>query len=277
MILRKPCLPPGWYPRNAEGVVQFIEALGGIKRGEAVAAVAPHAGWYYSGALATRAAASLNPDADTVAVIGGHLPAGLGPLAAFEDGVSTPLGDMALDGEFRDAFIAGFGASPDRYTDNTVEIQLPLVRYFFPNAKLLWLRFGAGIEAYKAGQELARVAKALGRKLAVLGSTDLTHYGPNYDFSPKGLGSAALQWVKNVNDAAFIQAVLSGKAGDILARAETDRSACSAGAVLGALGFAQALGSSTPELLGYTTSAAAGNGGSVPDSFVGYGAFAWSL
>jgi AmmeMemoRadiSam system protein B len=79
-----------------------------------------------------------------------------------------------------------------------------------------------------------------------------------------------------VNDAAFIQAVKSGKAEAILARAEADRSACSAGAVLGALGFAHALGASASELLGHTTSAAA-NEGSVPESFVGYGAFAWSL
>jgi AmmeMemoRadiSam system protein B len=155
-----------------------------------------------------------------------------------------------------------------------VEVHLPLVRYFFPAAKVLWLRFGAGIEAFRAGQELARIAGTLGRTLAVLGSTDLTHYGPNYDFSPQGLGAAALRWVREVNDAAFIQVVISGKAADILAKAETDRSACSAGAVLGALGFAQSQGASAPELLDYTTSADTGGGsGPIPDSFVGYGAF----
>jgi AmmeMemoRadiSam system protein B len=190
---------------------------------------------------------------------------------------------MILDAELRDALMDSLGGSADRYTDNTVEVQLPLVRYFFPQAKLLWLRLGAGMEAFSAGQELARIAKNLARKLVVLGSTDLTHYGPNYDFSPTGLGPAALQWVREVNDAAFIQAVLSGKAADILGRAEADRSACSAGAVLGALGFAQTQGAAAPELLGYTTSADTGgiryaNGAvdsDVPDSFVGYGAFAW--
>jgi AmmeMemoRadiSam system protein B len=181
---------------------------------------------------------------------------------------------MVIDGEFRDAFLGSFGGSPDRYADNTVEVQLPLVRYFFPEAKILWLRFGAGIEALRAGQELAHIAGTLGRTLVVLGSTDLTHYGPNYDFSPQGLGAAALRWVREVNDAAFIQAVISGKAADILARAEADRSACSAGAVLGALGFAQVQGASAPELLGYATSADAGGGsGPIPDSFVGYGTF----
>jgi AmmeMemoRadiSam system protein B len=188
---------------------------------------------------------------------------------------------MVLDGEFRDVLKDSLGGSADRYADNTVEIQLPLVRYFFPRTKLLWLRLGADMEAFKTGQELARVAKNLGRKLVVLGSTDLTHYGPNYDFSPQGLGAAALQWVREVNDAAFIQAVLSEKAGDILARAQTDRSACSAGAVLAALGFAHTQAAATPELLGYATSAEAGSGeiryAAVPDSFVGYGAFAWPV
>jgi AmmeMemoRadiSam system protein B len=188
---------------------------------------------------------------------------------------------MILDAELRDAFMDSLGGSADRYADNTVEVQLPLVRYFFPQARLLWLRLGAGMEAFRAGQELARIAKNLGRKLAVLGSTDLTHYGPNSDFSPKGPGAVALQWVREVNDAAFIQAVLSEKAGGILARAESDRSACSAGAVLGALGFAQTQGAAAPELLGYATSAEAGSGGisdsDAPDSFVGYGAFAWPV
>jgi AmmeMemoRadiSam system protein B len=217
---------------------------------------------------------------DTVVVIGGHLPAGMRPLFAEEEGVETPLGDIPIDGEFRAMLRKELGGGPDRYQDNTVEVQVPLVRYFFPQAKLLWLRLPGEIASLEAGKEIARIGALLKRNTVVLGSTDLTHYGDNYGFIPRGRGRQALDWVKRVNDAAFIAAVLEGNPRRILERAEGDRSACSAGAVLGALGFAQAQGTKRAELLAYKTSL----DGPEPDfsgpeddigSFVGYGAFAW--
>jgi AmmeMemoRadiSam system protein B len=217
---------------------------------------------------------------DTVVVIGGHLPAGMRPLFAEEAGVETPLGDIPMDGEFRDMLRRELGGAPDRYQDNTVEVQLPLVRYFFPRAKLLWMRLPGEIASLEAGKEIARIGALLQRNTVVLGSTDLTHYGDNYGFTPRGRGRQALDWVKRVNDAAFIAAVLERNPRRILERAEGDRTACSVGAVLGALGFAQAQGAKRAELLAYKTSLdGPGQDFSGPEddigSFVGYGAFAW--
>jgi AmmeMemoRadiSam system protein B len=285
MILRKRCLSPGWYPQTPEKIRAFLGKIPpngpGNGGGEpALAAVAPHAGWFYSGLLAARAVSALRPGADTVVVIGGHLPAGMRPLFAEEEGVETPLGDIPMDGEFRDMLRQDLGGGPDRYQDNTVEVQLPLVRYFFPRAKLLWMRLPGEIASLEAGKQIARIGALLKRNTVVLGSTDLTHYGDNYDFTPRGRGRQALDWVKEVNDAAFIAAVLEGNPRRILERAGRERSACSAGAVLGALGFAQAQGTKKAELLAYKTSLD-GPGqdfsGSEDDigSFVGYGAFAW--
>jgi AmmeMemoRadiSam system protein B len=156
-----------------------------------------------------------------------------------------------------------------------------MARYFFPQAKLLWLRFPAEASAFEAGRLLAEKAEALGRRVAVIGSTDLTHYGANYGFSPHGKGKEALDWVKNVNDAAFIKAVLSGESAQVLRRAEEDSSACSAGAVLGAMGFVSHFGRQKAKLLGYATSADVGESRSgeseIPDSFVGYAAISLDL
>jgi AmmeMemoRadiSam system protein B len=202
------------------------------------------------------------------------------PLFAEEDGVRTPLGDLMVDGEFRDLLKKELDGRPDRYQDNTVEILLPMVRYFLPRSRIIWMRLPAEAASLEAGEALARTAAALNRKTVVLGSTDLTHYGDNYGFSPRGRGKKALDWVREVNDAAFIQAVLEGDAAGILLRAERDRSACSAGAVLGALGFARAAGAGEARLLAYGTSAGAGSGDEdaeegIPGSFVGYGALGW--
>jgi AmmeMemoRadiSam system protein B len=141
-----------------------------------------------------------------------------------------------------------------------------MVHFFFPRARLLALRLPADSSSWETGALLAGEARALGRKLAVLGSTDLTHYGTNYGFCPKGRGEAALKWVREVNDRRLIQALLAGDRAAVLERAEGERSACSAGAILGTMGFAGAL---APRLLAYGTSADVSG---ETDSFVGYGA-----
>ena len=237
----------------------------------------PHAGWYYSGAVAARAAASLDPGAETVVVAGGHLPAGYPVLAALEDAAVTPLGNIEMDTEFRDLIQKELRCGADQYRDNTVEVQLPMVKYFFPEARLVWLRLPAESSSFETGKIIARAAARLGRKTVLLGSTDLTHYGDNYGYSPQGRGRKALDWVKNVNDAGFIRAVLEDKPEEALRHAETALSACSAGAVLACLGFARETGAGPAELLAYTTSAdvSLASGEDTPDSFVGYAAISW--
>ena len=275
MNLRESCLPAGWYPKNPGEINRFLSKFS-ASSGSAYAAIAPHAGWYYSGEIAARAAASLEKDIETIAVIGGHLPEGYPPLFAMEDAVNTPLGNMEIDSALRAVLLSKTGGQDDRFTDNTVEVLLPMARFFFPNASLLWLRLPAGHPSYEAGKTLAAAAKELGRKIAVLASTDLTHYGRNYGFSPKGSGPDALRWVREVNDRNFINAVESGDPAAVLERAQKDSSCCSAGAVLGAIGYASAIGTGSARLIDYGTSADAGGGMETPDSFVGYAAFTFA-
>ena len=272
MQIREYSLPLGWYPREAEEVSRFLSDF--KQESLSRAAVAPHAGWYYSGRLAARSAACLQSDGETVIVIGGHL-SDSPPLFAMEDAVRTPFGPMPIDKELRGVLLKSLGGREDRYRDNTVEVLLPMVRFFFPQADLLWLRLEAQSSSFEAGKIISREAAKLNRKVNVLASTDLTHYGVNYGFMPQGTGKAALGWVREVNDAAFIKAVEEGKSDEVLRRAERDFSACSAGAVLGAMGFAREEGLGDARLLEYTTSANVRDDEDVPDSFVGYAAMAF--
>jgi AmmeMemoRadiSam system protein B len=275
MNLRRPSLPPGWYPSGAEEIKQF---LGRFDRpGGALAAIAPHAGWYYSGSLAALAISSLDPGAETVVVAGGHLPTDYPVLIAREDAAAVPLGIIEMDAEFRDILQEELRCETDSFRDNTVEVQLPMVKYFFPDARLVWLRLPPRSSSLEAGNIIACAAARLGRKTVLLGSTDLTHYGDNYGYAPHGRGRKALDWVRNVNDAAFIKAVLEDRPEDALAHAAAMFSACSAGAALACMGFARETQAGPAGLLAYSTSADVGpaDGGEVPDSFVGYAAINW--
>jgi len=274
MNLRESFLPAGWYPRDSGEISRFLSGITPGK-GKSPAAIAPHAGWRYAGKIAARAMASLDAAIETLVVIGGHLPAGYPSLFAMEDAVSTPLGPMTINTALRDALLKELGGKEDRYPDNTVEVLLPMARFFFPKASLLWLRLPAQLPSFDAGKSVAAAADTLGCAVAVLASTDLTHYGSHYGFTPQGTGPDALRWVREVNDRGFIDAVISGGPAAVLERADTDSSSCSAGAVLGAMGFASAKGLGAARLLEYGTSVDGVDADAEVDSFVGYAAMAW--
>ena len=274
MNLRESCLPAGWYPGNPDDIRAFLSRYSTpAKNGVTRAAIAPHAGWFYSGTIAAGAIACLDRTIETIVVIGGHLPEQYPPLFAMEDAVYTPLGNMAIDSALRASLQKKLDWKEDRFADNTVEVLLPMARFFFPKASLLWLRLPAALASFDAGAALAAAASELGRNIAVLASTDLTHYGKNYRFAPKGGGIEALRWVRDENDRAFIDAVVSGQNTAVLERAQQDGSSCSAGAVLGVMGFARAAGLGPARLLEHGTSADADKGAGVSDAFVGYASF----
>jgi AmmeMemoRadiSam system protein B len=210
----------------------------------------------------------LPSDTETVVVVGGHLGPGEGVLAAFEQGYETPLGAIEADLPLLEALRGRLEVSEDRYADNTVEIQLPFLRHLLPRARVLALRASPSQAALRLGEALAACARETRRRTAVVGSTDLTHYGPNYGFTPRGSGAAALKWVREVNDRRLVEALLGLKLEQALELALREHSACSAGGAVAAARFARELGCSRGELLEYATSHDVYPG----SSFVGYAA-----
>ncbi len=277
MNRRKRILPRGWYPyedkdckRDIESYVegwsfsqpQSIEGLGGI---------VPHAGWYFSGKLAARVFYSLKLKrrADVVVLYGGHLSSEHLPLIVTEDKWETPFGDIEVHTEFVKSLMKKVETKKESLQsgDNTIEVQLAMVKYFFPESKLLALRSPASPRAKELGEAVAEIAQKEGISIVAVGSTDLTHYGPNYGFLSKGIGPKAVEWVKKENDRGFIDRALGMDIEGLLRHAEENDSACSAGAAASAVATCKALGAKKGILLDYYTSHEI-----MPDdSFVGYG------
>lgn len=274
MKVRKMSLPPGWYPRDKREIDELLGRWSGgdaggrtdTKSGDGIAGVVPHAGWAFSGALAYRVISSLS-NADLVLIAGGHLPQNSQPLAIYDDGMETPLGVIQTDREFLSRLErAGIEFLPDRFADNTIEIQLPMIRHRFPDVPIVAMRLPPSDSALRIGETVAAEVKSAGRSAVFIGSTDLTHYGPNYGFSPQGSGKDAVEWVRTVNDRRFINAAVGCRPGEMIQAASEDRSACSAGAAAAACRFAMGLGRESGDLIGYSTSYDI----HPADSFVGY-------
>jgi AmmeMemoRadiSam system protein B len=273
MRTRDRMLPAGWYPASASAckaeINKFITGTPPLPAGIKVyGGIVPHAGWYFSGKAAARvfslAAKASQPQ--VVCVFGGHLGGSSPPLLVAEDAWETPLGDLPLATEFYQPLAKRLTLREEYPGDNTIEVQLPFVKYFFPQAKVLALRAPHSATAMELGQAVAAVAKELKVSFLAFGSTDLTHYGPNYGWAPKGYGPEAVKWVKEVNDKKFIDHALKLDGPGMLQAAAEDQSACSAGGAVAAVTAAKAAGATKAALIDYYTSYDIRPG----DSFVGY-------
>ncbi len=274
---RMPALPRGWYPDSREEVEKTLASwIEGEGSGSAIAVVSPHAGWKYSGRLAAKALRALR-SSQTIAVVGGHLGYGDVILCAREEGFSTPAGIIeadkellgALESELKDSGFGGMQA--DARLDNSVEVILPMIPVLHPGAKILWLRSPPRAAAKELGAALGRAAAMLGRTVGCVGSTDLTHYGPAYGFTPHGTGPKAREWARNVNDKGFVSALLAMNCESALAAGVKTQAACSPGAAVSALSFALESGATAARLIGYASSLDVADS----PSFVGYAALAF--
>lgn len=275
MKTRGRTLPAGWYPTGeVETIRQFKEWEKEYNlRQNAVSVIVPHAGWFFSGKLAFGAISSLRRDCSTVVVVGGHMAPGGGILAAPEEGYETPLGVLPADKLLLEKLQGELDIMEDNFADNTVEIQLPILAYCMKGKRALYMRVSPSEDAVKLGEKLAELNKEDEMDLTVIGSTDLTHYGPSYGFTPKGVGSKARQWVEEVNDKKIIDAMVEMDGEQILKTGNEEKAACSAGAAAAASTFAKELGVNRGTLLDYYTSASIHPG----DSMVGYAGIIYRL
>jgi len=260
------------YLRAAEPDVPERPVVGGL---------VPHAGWVYSGLAAAHVYRALQegPAPETVILFGAVHSWGVpGPSLAATGTWQTPLGALTVDEELAARLLQdGAGVVVDRPAahaqEHAIEVQLPFVKYLFPSVRILPIATPPLASAARAGEAAARAAQALGRRVVVLGSTDLTHYGPRYGIAPVGVGEAGLAWTHE-NDARLLDLAAEMAADGVMAEAQAHHNACGPGAVAAAIQAAAGLGATEGRLLHYTTSHEVLPQGP-PTDLVGYGAIVY--
>lgn len=278
MKIRKAIFAGSWYPGSAKDCETQIQAF--LKETPPLAddgqtrfgGIVPHAGWFFSGAIACSVVASLHQgeSPDAFVLFGRHLPPGAPSSILAEGAWDTPLGPIEIQTDAAAKFIDKFPfqVEPPGQTvqDNTMELQLPFLKYFFPKAKLVPLAVPPALTSLEIGKAVAEIAAETGLNLKVLGSTDLTHYGANYGFAPKGLSREAVDWVRFENDRKVVEAMLALDPEAVIQESLDNHNACCGGAAASALAAGKALGAIRAESVAYATSYEKNPG----DSFVGY-------
>ncbi len=274
-----------WYPGRRDECIGTIEDFqkalppGPEEAGspEYIGGIVPHAGWYFSGSTANavfsaihRRAAKSKRMPKLFFLFGRHLHAASPHYIFVDEGFETPLGTLQVHSEvskrLADAFDFIKEDSSHYSPDNTIELQLPFIKYYFPDARVVTAGIAPNRTAVEIGEKAARLSDELGIEACFIGSTDLTHYGPNYGFTVQGTGKKSVQWVKEENDRRIIEAFISADPLHVIEEALVSHNACCPGAAAAAITGAKKRGAKSGTLVQYTTSY-----DRHPDSsFVGY-------
>ncbi len=216
-----------WFPGTKESLSAVVaHDINSAKvekiDGRIVGAIAPHAGYQYSGAVAGYTFKAIQENVkkykvDTVVILGfthGMQYPGVAVLES--DIIRTPLGDTVVDG---DAVSLLTGTGKRIFSDNrshlmehSAENEIPFVQYACPDAKLVVALIGD--HDMKTVDELVKGLKALSEKknIIVIASTDLLH-DPDYD-------------KVTVTDRKTLALISDGKANDLWAEWSYEHQIC---------------------------------------------------
>jgi hypothetical protein len=288
MQTRKPIVAGQFYAGQHDACVDEInECLGEAAVAESlpevlVGGIVPHAGWMFSGSLAAMVFSAIKQQHAKVNtfIIFGAAHSYFGQMSALYDkGVwVTPLGEIAVDEELAERLLSSGAAvsNPAAHkSEHSIEVQVPFIQHLFPGAKILPVIVPPIPQAIKLGETIGDIIGVQkDKKFICIGSTDLTHYGPRYGFTPVGMGEEAFKWASEVNDRQFIDLALRLEAQQMLANAAENGNACGSGAAAAAAAAAKRLGKTKGILLAHTNSneAMMSKMGSSGQDSVGYAA-----
>lgn len=242
---------------------------------EPLGGVVPHAGWTFSGTTLGAVFGYLRKKCTphTVVLAGTvHVPNVEYPTTSSKGVWETPVRPIELDTELAEALISSgqvWNNPAAHEHEHSLEVIAPFVAYAFPEAKLVPLMVPVTTTGVDAGTALADAVRRLRRNVLLLASTDLTHYGPAYRYTPWGVGQMALDWVKQQNDRIMIDAMARMAAEDLLFIAQERRNACGPAAAAAVIAAGRTLGATRAHVVRYTTSHDVLPRGE-PSDFVGY-------
>lgn len=278
METRKTAFAGSWYPAGAAACEREIKRFLSEKKEPAdikfplTGGIVPHAGWYFSGQIACNVIELLSRKSkpDIIIICGMHLHPSAPSYIMSQGSWETPFGALDIATDLADQIVKKYlfeiETPTDFIQDNTIELQLPFIKYFFKDVKILPIGMPPTTQSIETGRFIGKIAKKLGLIVQVIGSTDLTHYGANYGFTGHGFGPEAMDWVKNTNDRTLIEALCAMNPELVIEQALKNQNACCSGAAATAIALGLELGAETGKVVSYATSYDKSPG----DSFVGY-------
>jgi AmmeMemoRadiSam system protein B len=225
-----------------------------------VAGVVPHAGWMYSGAVAAKVLEAIRRKAQpsTFVIFGAvHRWATINGIYS-HGGWETPFGVLEVDEPLASLILEKtpqwtVNEPHAHHQEHSIEVELPFIKYLFPSAKFVPVAVNPDDRAVPLGASVGDIANSMDGSVVVIGSTDLTHYGDDYYFTPAGYGEHAHRFMKQ-NDARILHLAEEMKSAEIVDEARAHHNACGAGALAATVEAARVMGAARGWVVEYTTS-----------------------
>lgn len=267
MLTRKSIGYDTFYPGKRDQCIVEIEtclheaAVKGPLPDDMIGGIVPHAGWIFSGSLAAMVFSALKQQYDKVDVFivlgAAHNYFGKTAAVSPETYWETPLGKIEISKDLTKSLLET-GLTSDNSSvhrsEHSIEVQIPFIQYLFPNASICPVIVPPSYQAISLGEVLYRIIKKQSHRILCIGSTDLTHYGPRYGFTPMGTGSQGVEWAAYINDKRFVDLALEINPEGLLAEAAENGNACGPGAAAAIVSLAKQYGKTRGKLLGMTNS-----------------------
>ncbi len=268
MRIRTPAVAGMFYPKEKNELEDSIRHCISHKYGSGKSssrdkiygAVCPHAGYMYSGPVATHSFASVaNQDFELAIILGpNHWGIGCNVATMKDCSWQTPLGDIEVDSDAAE-FVNGITKliEIDYFShtrDHSIEVQVPMLQFYRKSFKILpiILNDQDHDSALEVGAAIAKLAKK--KKSIIIGSSDFTHYEENE--------------YAHAQDKALIEPILEMNVEKFYHTLNQRRvSACGYGAIASTMVACKELGARQGRLLQYATS---GDVSGEKSSVVGY-------
>jgi len=258
--VRLPAVAGAFYPGSANelrrSIKAYLDSVPAIKPdGKIFAAVAPHAGYTYSGGVAAYTHKVLaTVDFHTLIIIGHDTYQNAVAYTCPADYFQTPLGKVSLDREMMakmHAFNRGIKANWAIHArEHTVEVHLPFLQVLGRRCKIIPILFGN--PTTKNCQILAdAIVRAAGdKRVFVLASSDMSHYPP-YDLAYK-LDKSTLEVLKSLDvERLFTHLAVQEREASV---PNLRTALCAKGGVGTAVLFARSHGADRAQILRYANS-----------------------
>ena len=281
LTIRAPAVAGAFYPGEPEecrnAVRELFSHAGPPVPGAWIGALVPHAGWIYSGQIAAGAIASLKnaqPAPDIIVVFGAvHTVGGIGYGALDDhDAWQLPGRLMTIAHEAQRQLLSAvplLRMDPRVHRrEHAIEVIIPLLQQVWGDTPVLPIAVPPVEIAAKLGHDIAKALQTMGTRAVFIASSDLTHYGPNFEVTPAGEGQTALDWAMQ-NDRALLDKIEKCLDQQIVAETQGNRSACGGGAIAAMLGACMEMNAEESRILCHSNSYEVLPRGRA-ESFVGY-------
>ena len=182
--VREPAVAGRFYPADAAVLRQTLDSYLPHRKSPApaIACVAPHAGYIYSGAVAGAVFSSIEIPQHCIVLCPNHTGRGH-PLAMMKSGGwRTPLGVLPVCTSLAEELMAAFpalseDAAAHRY-EHAIEVELPFLQTLNPDIQFVPITVGTGqlLVLEQLGNALATVCQAQSSPPLLIASSDMNHY-----------------------------------------------------------------------------------------------------